>query len=573
MATKRGRGEGDVKRKIARLRLKNVIRSVMINRIWLVDVSEQKLSLNVKKNIAMLIRPQHKVGILTMAEKMLLRTHPNLRSIDDRKKLVNLIASLTCFSRIPPKVRARLVPVIKFMFLGPGRKIIKEGDPPSSVYFILSGEVELYRRVYDRTKNAFEDKLVLITGPGDCLGDIEMIEECPRTKTCISRNEVELLVLHGDDFDKILRPIMTQQWQEKKAALLALEYFKYLNHDQIISACRLALIRQFDPLETILYEDKGYDSYVHFVISGECMILQCLKVKVTLKTGGKIFELVNISECKEENLFQGPAIFSTLRNSKEGDLRNGSSYSDLDYETMSEEDAESQKGNRLLQKMDIKSIQVSCGVSKMNKEENSSERNSNFSKEYLGAEEAPGEMSEFSGISSECDPKYLNEYSIRLSNVISKENIPSNDNLRSTEELPEMRTDKKQISLKQGFPTRIENHFIDVGSITFGGVFSLGEKLEHRVIMARTTVQCLMLPRYWLLEKEQNPGNIWQRRRFYLNSTIPSREQLFKDFLTTRTWQKFKNNVISSNLTRNLSNPTKVQDIPIICRIVEPTEY
>lgn len=90
--------------------------------------------------------------------------------------------------------------------------------------------------------------------------------------------------------------------------------------------------------------------------------------------------------------------------------------------------------------------------------------------------------------------------------------------------------------------------------------------------MARTTVQCLMLPRYWLMERDQNPGNIWQRRRFYLDSTIPSREQLFKDFLTTRTWQKFKNSIISSNLTRYLGNPTKVQDIPIICRIVEPSE-
>lgn len=50
---------------------------------------------------------------------------------------------------------------------------------------------------------------------------------------------------------------------------------------QIITACKLGLIRQFDPLETICYEDKGHVSYVHFVISGECMILQCLKIKVS----------------------------------------------------------------------------------------------------------------------------------------------------------------------------------------------------------------------------------------------------------------------------------------------------
>lgn len=67
MATKRGRGEGDMKKKMARLRFKNLVRSVTLNRIWLMDSGEQKLSLNVKKNINMLIRPQRKVGVLTMA--------------------------------------------------------------------------------------------------------------------------------------------------------------------------------------------------------------------------------------------------------------------------------------------------------------------------------------------------------------------------------------------------------------------------------------------------------------------------------------------------------------------------
>lgn len=104
-------------------------------------------------------------------------------------------------------------------------------------------------------------------------------------------------------------------------------------------------------------------------------------------------------------------------------------------------------------------------------------------------------------------------------------------------------------------------------------MFGLGERLEHRGIMARTTVQCLLIPRFWLLEKQQNPGNIWQRRRFYLDTTIPSRETLFKDFLSTRKWQKFKNNLIEENLDPNsIANPTHIQDVPIISRIIEPNE-
>lgn len=65
---KRARDAEEVKkRKMARLRFRNLIRSVSINRIWLVDTGEQKLSLNVKKNIAMLVRTKRKIGLLTMA--------------------------------------------------------------------------------------------------------------------------------------------------------------------------------------------------------------------------------------------------------------------------------------------------------------------------------------------------------------------------------------------------------------------------------------------------------------------------------------------------------------------------
>lgn len=115
-----------------------------------------------------------------------------------------------------------------------------------------------------------------------------------------------------------------------------------------------------------------------------------------------------------------------------------------------------------------------------------------------------------------------------------------------------------------------ETHFIDVGSLTFGGIFGLGEKMEHRVIMARTTVQCIVIPRFWLFEPAQNPGNFWQRQRFYIECNIPTREDLFKDFIKTRKWERFRRDYISSILNNeSLANFTKHEDIPIISHIVE----
>lgn len=90
--------------------------------------------------------------------------------------------------------------------------------------------------------------------------------------------------------------------------------------------------------------------------------------------------------------------------------------------------------------------------------------------------------------------------------------------------------------------------------------------MRHRVIMARSTVQCLLLPRFFLLDNDQNPGNIWQRRLFYLECIIPSRDDLFDNFLKTLKWKKFKIDFIK-NLTTNTTNIAKDDDIPVLCRI------
>lgn len=54
--------------------------------------------------------------------------------------------------------------------------------------------------------------------------------------------------------------------------------------------------------------------------------------------------------------------------------------------------------------------------------------------------------------------------------------------------------------------------FIEIAIYKCGSVFGLGEQMEDRIITAGADgVQCLLIPRYWLLQKKQNLGNIWQR--------------------------------------------------------------
>lgn len=115
----------------------------------------------------------------------------------------------------------------------------------------------------------------------------------------------------------------------------------------------------------------------------------------------------------------------------------------------------------------------------------------------------------------------------------------------------------------------VKHQFVDVGTFRVGAVFGISEDIENRVIVAKTTVQCLCIPRQWLFQKSQNTGNVWHRIKLFLNSSIPSQEKLFREYLMNQKWKKYKNKTIHEIIQQyKIREPeTKYHNIPVICRI------
>jgi len=103
------------------------------------------------------------------------------------------------------KLRARLVPVLKFTTIQAGRTVVKENDFPIFVYFVISGEIEMKKTIFDRVSlSTFGEELLqvfliflqstkktsmiseAIIGPGDWIGDVELLENCPRLYTYVT---------------------------------------------------------------------------------------------------------------------------------------------------------------------------------------------------------------------------------------------------------------------------------------------------------------------------------------------------------------------------------------------------
>ncbi|XP_017845483.1 uncharacterized protein LOC108601996 isoform X1 [Drosophila busckii] len=536
---------------------KRVVRMLVMNKLWY--DGDQKISTNAKRNISLLVRQKRKIGMLTAAEKTLLITPHRIRTIADRKKLCNLFLELRCFYWIPPKMRAHLIPVIKYITISAGRTVIRTGDMPVAVYFIITGEVQRAYTKYIKLTGKTDTKVEMIYGPGDCIGDVEILEDCLRTHSLIAASQCELLVLFESDFNSILKPYMQKIWNEKKKAIKALDYFKFLNEEQITSACKLGTIKQFNALDTIYNEDKGTLTNVHFVLSGECCILQCLNMKVTVNNGKKIYELIDIER------------------------DNGSETSIPEISSINSAESQTKKKNIQPRKFHIREMEKACGLgakTQLPSITTSSKRTLSASIHYYEEEykyyldEYLEEGKPYSSRShSKTSVKDISSFRSSISFAKQLSKIPSSLSISSSSSISidsdAMLESERELSLSDSEDEAIESRFIDVGSLTFGGIFGLGEQIKDRVIMARSTVQCLMLPRFFLLEKEQNPENVWHRRLFYMECIIPSRETLFDDFLKTLNWKKFKHDFISQSLKSDTNDIGREEDIPIICRIIE----
>jgi hypothetical protein len=81
-----------------------------------------------------------------------------------------------------------------------GSVIITEGEPGSSMYLIVSGEVKVYTRGTGNSGTIYLAKL----GEGDFFGEVSVLTGKPRTATITASQRTELLRLDKDKLDNTL---------------------------------------------------------------------------------------------------------------------------------------------------------------------------------------------------------------------------------------------------------------------------------------------------------------------------------------------------------------------------------
>jgi CRP-like cAMP-binding protein len=108
---------------------------------------------------------------------------------------MNLVARVPLFRSLGAKRIEAVAGVLRTRHVERGERLIRKGDQADSMYFIVSGEVEV-----DPESGAPKGRLV----EGDFFGEIALIADRPRTATVTTLAPCKLLVLPKIDFERFM---------------------------------------------------------------------------------------------------------------------------------------------------------------------------------------------------------------------------------------------------------------------------------------------------------------------------------------------------------------------------------
>jgi len=112
-----------------------------------------------------------------------------MQADDPRIEQIPLLAALD------RRAREQLLRTAREMSYGPGDTVVKEGDPATRLYIILSG----HARVDQATRGA-----VATIGPGEFFGELALIEEHPRSASVVAADELTCLTIAPWEFTAAL---------------------------------------------------------------------------------------------------------------------------------------------------------------------------------------------------------------------------------------------------------------------------------------------------------------------------------------------------------------------------------
>ena len=167
------------------------------------------------------------------------------------QKLVALLNKLDFFKEFTLEEKHELSAHLgnSMLIFRPEEKIIQQGDIDLSVFVLLRGEVVI-------TRDDNPNMVINTLKSGDVFGEISMFEKSPRATNVVAKDQVRVLKLDGECFDKL----QSDTRDKFKEALfkLVIKRLHYMN---------TALIKLKVEMDGFAHANETFRSQMHTIVS------------------------------------------------------------------------------------------------------------------------------------------------------------------------------------------------------------------------------------------------------------------------------------------------------------------
>ncbi len=118
----------------------------------------------------------------------------------DPKERLQLLKSVRLLEAIPENQLATLGEFLAPVEFADGAVIFEEGGTGDSLYFLTGGRVRISKRV-----SSGEMKDLAILSPGDCFGEMALVDDVARSAQAAASGAAKLFRLHRDDMNRWLQ--------------------------------------------------------------------------------------------------------------------------------------------------------------------------------------------------------------------------------------------------------------------------------------------------------------------------------------------------------------------------------
>ncbi|XP_048248593.1 uncharacterized protein LOC124151217 isoform X1 [Haliotis rufescens] len=204
--------------------------------------------------------------------KRILQMKPEERSLRDVQYLVIVLSNIPAFAEYPRRMQHKLCAVGWYEAYEPKRAIVREGHPPHSFYFLLSGTVLV---------TAFENgvaRTLVSLRTGMSFGELAVITRSRRQATVSTHTPTELLCISAKDFEDIFMAGGMQNLNDPDH-ISFIRSVGFLRHwpVEILSEYHQACMFHYFNRGQVLVRDSNNSDWIYIVKSGSLSVLKKLQ--------------------------------------------------------------------------------------------------------------------------------------------------------------------------------------------------------------------------------------------------------------------------------------------------------